>query len=286
MMTEEDEQTMIELIRVSKVYPPDIQALADISLRINKGEICYLTGMSGAGKTTLLRMLCGIDIPDRGYIEVAGKELNKLTGAEMQQLRRSIGVAYQDFKLLPDKTVAQNIAFSMEVAYRSRTFIRQRTRTLLSQLRLSDKINTRAGKLSRGEQQRVSIARAVANDPVLILADEPTGNLDTETTALVMNLFHHYNQKGTTLLIATHDHSIYNYPGSKVVTIDQGRLLVTSDSGASVKSAKSAELTKAPGAVAPKAAGSVSQQDKLGEQIIINRELGDLGDVRQKGAEA
>ncbi|MCI5210916.1 MAG: cell division ATP-binding protein FtsE [Candidatus Electrothrix sp. ATG2] len=221
---------MIDLIRVSKVYPPDIQALADISLRINKGEICYLTGMSGAGKTTLLRMLCGVDTPDRGYIEVAGKELNKLSGSEMQALRRTIGVAYQDFKLLPEKTVAQNIAFSMEVAYRSRSFIRQQTKYLLTQLRLSDKINTRAGKLSRGEQQRVAIARAVANEPLLILADEPTGNLDTETTELVMDLFHHYNEKGTTLLIATHDHAIHDYPGSKVVTMEQGRLLVASNS--------------------------------------------------------
>lgn len=220
---------MIELIRVSKVYPPDIQALADISLRVNKGEICYLTGMSGAGKTTLLRMLCGIDTPDRGYIEVAGKELSKLSGAEMQALRRSIGVAYQDFKLLPEKTVAQNIAFSMEVAYRSRSFIRQRTRQLLAKLALSEKKNTRAGKLSRGEQQRVAIARALANDPVLILADEPTGNLDSETTERVMELFHEYNEKGTTLLIATHDHSIYNYPGSKVVTIEQGQVTITTD---------------------------------------------------------
>jgi cell division transport system ATP-binding protein len=229
MTREEKSQAMIELIRVSKVYPPDIQALADISLRVNKGEICYLTGMSGAGKTTLLRMLCGIDTPDRGYIEVAGKELSKLSGAEMQALRRSIGVAYQDFKLLPEKTVAQNIAFSMEVAYRSRSFIRQRTRQLLAKLALSEKKNTRAGKLSRGEQQRVAIARALANDPVLILADEPTGNLDSETTERVMELFHEYNEKGTTLLIATHDHSIYNYPGSKVVTIEQGQVTITTD---------------------------------------------------------
>ncbi|RWX52316.1 cell division transport system ATP-binding protein [Candidatus Electrothrix marina] len=289
MMTEEDGQAMIELIRVSKVYPPDIQALADISLRINKGEICYLTGMSGAGKTTLLRMLCGIDTPDRGYIEVAGKELNKLTGAQMQELRRSIGVAYQDFKLLPDKTVAQNIAFSMEVAYRSRSFIRQRTGKLLSLLRLSDKVNTRAGKLSRGEQQRVSIARAVANDPVLLLADEPTGNLDTETTELVMDLFHHYNEKGTTLLIATHDHSIYNYPGSKVVTIEQGRMLIAGESndfGESTEFTKSTvpiASTAATGvtdtAATLKAAKSGHQEDKLGDQIIMNRDLGDLGDI-------
>ncbi|CAK8715726.1 Cell division ATP-binding protein FtsE [Candidatus Electrothrix laxa] len=302
MMIEEDGQAMIELIRVSKVYPPDIQALADISLRVDKGEICYLTGMSGAGKTTLLRMLCGIDTPDRGYIEVAGKELNKLSGAEMQALRRSIGVAYQDFKLLPEKTVAQNIAFSMEVAYRSRQFIRQRTKKLLSQLRLSDKVNTRAGKLSRGEQQRVAIARAVANDPVLLLADEPTGNLDTETTELVMDLFHHYNKKGTTLLIATHDHSIYNYPGSKVVTIEQGRMLVageSNDSGESAEPTASIDAIAATGTVAPdttlKAAKSGHQENKLSDQIIMNRELGDLGDidlgelgvvgdVREKGA--
>ena len=290
MITEENEQAMIELIRVSKVYPPDIQALTDISLRVNKGEICYLTGMSGAGKTTLLRMLCGIDTPDRGYIEVAGKELNKLSGAEMQALRRSIGVAYQDFKLLPEKTVAQNIAFSMEVAYRSRLFIRQRTRKLLSQLRLSDKENTRAGKLSRGEQQRVSIARAVANDPVLVLADEPTGNLDTETTALVMDLFHHYNKQGTTLLIATHDHSIYNYPGSKVVTIEQGRMLVVGESNGSGEPAEptattgTIDMIDATGTVAPdtttlKAAESGHQENKLSDQIVMNSDLGDLGDI-------
>ncbi|WP_339137609.1 MAG: cell division ATP-binding protein FtsE [Candidatus Electrothrix sp. GW3-4] len=269
MTTEENDQAMIDLIRVSKVYPPDIQALADISLRVNTGEICYLTGMSGAGKTTLLRMLCGIDTPDRGYIEVAGKELNKLSGSEMQALRRSIGVAYQDFKLLPEKTVAQNIAFSMEVAYRSRSFIRQRTKKLLSQLRLSDKVNTRAGKLSRGEQQRVAIARAVANDPVLILADEPTGNLDAETTELVMDLFRYYNEKGTTLLIATHDHSIYDYPGSKVMVIEQGRLLVAHGSAAPGTS----HISKGP--------RKKRQDETVDPQIIINR---GLAAVRRKGA--
>ncbi|MCW5204638.1 ATP-binding cassette domain-containing protein, partial [Desulfobulbus sp. N2] len=177
------------------------------------------------------------------------------------------------------------IAFSMEVAYRSRSFIRQRTSTLLSQLRLSDKVNTRAGKLSRGEQQRVSIARAVANDPVLILADEPTGNLDTETTELVMALFHHYNEKGTTLLIATHDHSIYNYPGSKVVTIEQGRMLVAGESNGSGEPAEPTASIDTTGTVAPdttlKAAESGHQDDKLREQIIINR---GLGHVRRKGA--
>ncbi len=288
MTREENSQAMIDLIRVSKVYPPDIQALADISLRVDKGEICYLTGMSGAGKTTLLRMLCGIDTPDRGYIEVAGKELSKLSGSEMQALRRSIGVAYQDFKLLPEKTVAQNIAFSMEVAYRSKSFIRQQTRKLLSQLALSDKVNTRAGKLSRGEQQRVAIARAVANDPVLILADEPTGNLDPETTELVMELFRDYNETGTTLLIATHDYSIYNYPGSKVVTIEQGKVTVatvatgadnvndSNDNQSKVQSSKSSEKDS------QKNSQKNSQKEDLYQQMIIKE---GLKAVMGKGAE-
>ncbi|MCI5148473.1 MAG: cell division ATP-binding protein FtsE [Candidatus Electrothrix sp. MAN1_4] len=257
---------MIDLIRVNKLYPPDVRALADISLRVEKGEICYLTGTSGAGKTTLLRMLCGIDTPDRGYIEVAGKELNKLSGSEIQALRRSIGVAYQDFKLLPEKTVAQNIAFSMEVAYRSRAFIRQRTRKLLSQLALSDKMHTQAGKLSRGEQQRVAIARAVANDPVLILADEPTGNLDTETTALVMDLFHDYNKQGATLLIATHDHSIYNYPGSKVVTLEQGRFVVAS-SDTDDKESRSKQAKNS------KPVSRKQEENELYQQMIIKEGL-------------
>ncbi len=225
MTTEDNCSAMLDLIRVSKTYPPDVRALVDISLRVDKGEICYLTGMSGAGKTTLLRLLCGIDYPNKGYIEVAGQELSKMSSAEMQQLRQQIGVAYQDFKLLPDKTVAQNIAFSMEVAYRSGAFIRKQTKKLLRQLRLEDKRDTRTSKLSRGEQQRVAIARAAANEPLLILADEPTGNLDAETTELVMHLFHSLNKKGVTLLIATHDASIYNDPGCKVVKIEKGKIV-------------------------------------------------------------
>ncbi len=265
-MTKEDtNRAMIELIRVSKIYQPDVQALTDISLRINKGDICYLTGTSGAGKTTLLRLLCGIDSPDRGYIEVAGRELSKITGAEMQELRRRIGVAYQDFKLLPDKTVAQNIAFSMEVAYRSRVFIRNQIKKLLIQLRLEDKLNTCAGKLSRGEQQRVAIARAVANEPLLILADEPTGNLDPETTELVMNLFHAYNEKGTTLLIATHDHSIYNHPGSKVLRISNGKL--TAAEGSFNASAEPSRISSS------EAEGNDPEKEKFGQQVIINRKF-------------
>ncbi len=222
---EENREAMVDLTRVSKTYPPNVQALVDISLRVNQGETLYLIGMSGAGKTTLLRLMCGIDYPSKGYIEIAGQDLSKISSAGMQKLRRQIGVAYQDFKLLPDKTVAQNIAFSMEVAYRSRSFIRKQTRELLAQLCLEDKHSTRAGKLSRGEQQRVTIARAVANEPILILADEPTGNLDATTTELVMKLFQRCNDRGTTLLIATHDSSIYEQAGNRVIRLDNGRIV-------------------------------------------------------------
>lgn len=226
MSGEEKRLTMIDLARVSKTFPPDVHALADVSLRIRRGEMIFLTGQSGAGKTTLLRMLCGIDRPDKGYIEIAGNDLSRISDNELQKLRRRIGVAYQDFKLLPDKTVAQNIAYSMEVSYRSRQFIISRTKQLLTELGLMDKLDALAGKLSRGEQQRVSIARAVANEPELILADEPTGNLDAETAGLVMQLFRRCNEEGVTLLIATHDQSIYDYPGSKIVRIENGRLAI------------------------------------------------------------
>jgi cell division transport system ATP-binding protein len=222
----EKRQTMIDLARVSKTFPPDIHALDDVSLRIRQGEMIFLTGQSGAGKTTLLRLLCAIDRPDKGYVEIAGQDLSRATDAELQDLRRRIGVAYQDFKLLPDKTVAQNIAYSMEVAYRSRQFIRSQTEKLLTELHLTGKQEVLAGHLSRGEQQRVAIARAAANEPELILADEPTGNLDKETTELVMQLFRRCNEQGATLLIATHDHSIYAFPGSKVVKIENGRLAI------------------------------------------------------------
>ena len=225
--TEHTNQVMVDLTKVTRTFPPDVQALVDVSLQVNRGEMLFLTGMSGAGKTTLLRMISGIEKPTKGYIEVSGMDLSKISRARIQKLRRRIGVAYQDFKLLPERTVAQNIAISMEVAYRSRLFIRKQTRDLLAQLHIADKHNTRADKLSRGEQQRVAIARAVANKPDLILADEPTGNLDAENTELVMNLFHRCNEGGATILIATHDGSIYNRPDSRIVTLDSGRIVAT-----------------------------------------------------------
>jgi len=223
--TNNDYRYIIDLVKVSKTYLPDIQALTDISLSVNKGEIVFLTGKSGAGKTTLLKLLSRIETQTKGVVEVAGQDLSKLSTNNLQSLRRNIGVAFQDFKLLPERTVAQNIAISMEVSYTRSSVMRKRTKELLTKLDLIDKIDTLASELSRGEQQRVSIARACAGTPEIILADEPTGNLDRETTATVMDLFKSYNSNGTTLVIATHDESIYCDTNHRVLEVKEGKII-------------------------------------------------------------
>ncbi len=220
-----DNKSIIEIVRATKVYTPDVVALEDISLSISYGEMVFLTGMSGAGKTTLLKLICGIEHPNKGLVEVAGKDLNRIKGGEIPKLRQQIGMAYQDFKLLPDRTVAQNIAMAMEVSYHNIRTIKNRVIELLQQLRLEHKHDALAGKLSRGEQQRVTIARAVANSPTLILADEPTGNLDSRTTKLVMELFEQCNITGTTIVIATHDEDIYTKSENRVLELHSGRLV-------------------------------------------------------------
>jgi len=220
---------MVEIVRATKIYPPDVVALEDISLSIPSGEMLFLTGMSGAGKTTLLKLICGMEHPDKGLVEVAGKDLNRLKDKDVPKLRQQIGMAYQDFKLLPDRTVAQNIAMAMEVAYLNYKTIKKRVIALLQQLRLEHKHDAFAGNLSRGEQQRVAIARAVANSPALILADEPTGNLDSKTTTLVMKLFEQFNSWGTTIIIATHDDAIYRKSSHRVIELHSGRFISSAE---------------------------------------------------------
>ncbi len=187
-MNEHTRSTMIEMIKVSKIYHPKIRALADVSISIASGEMFFLIGMSGAGKTTFLKFLCNMESPSNGLVEVNGYDISKLRGKKLARLRQQIGVAYQDFKLLTDRTVAENIAISMEVSYKKQHLVRKRVRNLLDQLALTDKHDTIIDELSRGEQQRVALARAVANSPILILVDEPTGNLDATTTGRVMGL--------------------------------------------------------------------------------------------------
>lgn len=221
---------MVELIKAGKLYPPNVLALSEVSLSIKKGEMVFLTGRSGAGKTTLLRLLCGVDKPCNGLVEIDNMDLSRLSRRQIQHLRRRIGVAYQDFKILPEQSVAGNIAMSMEVSYRNKSFIRRRTGRLLEQLGIKDKINKKAGNLSRGEQQRVAIARALANDPELVLADEPTGNLDAETSGKVMDLFHYHQQRGATIFIATHDVAVMTGKyAHRIVELRDGKII--NDSG-------------------------------------------------------
>jgi cell division transport system ATP-binding protein len=229
MKTKPADKPIIEIVRATKIYPPDVVALEDISLSVPYGEMLFLTGMSGAGKTTLLKLICGMEHPDKGLVEVAGKDMNRIKAGEMPRLRQQIGMAYQDFKLLPDRTVAQNISMAMEVAYHNIRTIKNRVIELLQKLRLEHKHDALAGRLSRGEQQRVAIARAVANSPTLLLADEPTGNLDSRTTKLVMALFEDCNISGTTVIIATHDEDIYRGANYRVLELHSGRILPQDD---------------------------------------------------------
>lgn len=215
---------MIEMIKVSKSYPPDVIALKDVSLSISSGEMFFIIGMSGAGKTTLLKLLCLMEAPSKGLIEIGGQPIHHLKGFKMARLRQKIGVAYQDFKLLTDRTAAENIAISMEVSYKKPQIIRNRVRNLLDQLDLADKHDTITGELSRGEQQRVTLARAIANSPTMILVDEPTGNLDATTTEKVMQLLTNCNKSGATIVIATHDHSIYRHTSHRVMELRKGQL--------------------------------------------------------------
>ncbi len=218
--------SIIEFIKVTKIYSPDVVALNDISFNIRQGEMVFLTGMSGAGKTTLLKLICSLERPSKGLIEIMGEDINKMKSRDLQKLRQQTGVAYQDFKLLPKHTVYQNIAMPMEVTYMQPKQIKERIAFLLEAMDLTRKKEIQTDRLSRGEQQRVAIARAAANAPPLLLADEPTGNLDPTNTELVVNLFTALNQAGTTMIIATHDRSIYKETDHKIIDIDQGEITI------------------------------------------------------------
>ena len=226
MNTQSNNQTeaMIEMIKVSKSYPPDVAALKNISLSISSGEMFFIIGRSGAGKTTLLKLLCSMELPSNGLIEISGHPIHQLKGAKLAKIRQKIGVAYQDFKLLTDRTTAENVAISMEVSYKKPQIIKRRVRDLLDQLDLADKHDTITGELSRGEQQRVALARAIANSPTIILVDEPTGNLDASTTARVVNLLKKCNKAGATVVVATHDESIYKNTPHRVMELRRGHM--------------------------------------------------------------
>ncbi len=216
---------MIEVFEVGMSYKRHIDVLHDISFQVEKGEFVFLVGPSGAGKTTVLRILCRELIPTSGQVIIAGQNLSRLSRAQIPYLRRKIGMVFQDFKLLPNKTVQGNIALAMKVAGTPRSEIRLTVNQLLHQMSLVHRRDALPEEISGGEQQRVAIARAIANNPLILLADEPTGNLDPKLSLEIMHLFESFNFQGTTVLVATHDLTLVQQLGKRVIRIEDGRIV-------------------------------------------------------------
>ena len=216
---------MIRLDSVTKVYKGGTVAARDVSLNIRRGEFVFLVGPSGSGKSTLVRLLLRQEMVTRGTIWVAGKDITRLPAWKVPYLRRSIGTVFQDFKLLSTKTVAENVAFALEVIGRPRSAIRSQVEQVLELVGLDDLGGRYPDQLSGGEQQRVSIARAFVNRPLILLADEPTGNLDPTTSVGIMRILDRINRSGTTVVMATHDHAIVNAMRRRVVAIDGGQVV-------------------------------------------------------------
>lgn len=220
---------MIQLDHVSKEYARSGPAVVDVSFRIGKGEFAFLTGHSGAGKSTILKLIHHAERPTRGEVRVTGYSSEKVSENEVWKLRRRVGVVFQDFRLLPRRSAQENIAFALEVTGTRRSEIVPRAQRLLSQVGLGAKAGADVDELSGGERQRVSIARALANDPVVLLADEPTGNLDERASRGIVEIFKNINAAGTAILMATHDlELVRGFPNSRVLEVDQGRLVYDS----------------------------------------------------------
>jgi cell division transport system ATP-binding protein len=216
---------MIRLDNVTKAYKGTTVALREVSVDIQKGEFVFLVGPSGSGKSTFVRLITKEEEPDEGQIWVAGKDIANLTQWKVPYLRRNIGCVFQDFRLLPTKTVHENVAFALEVIGRPRHVIRSQVPQILDLVGLGKKIGNLPHELSGGEQQRVAIARAFVNRPLILLADEPTGNLDPSTSAGIMRLLDRINRTGTTVIMATHDQSIVDSMRRRVIELDRGSVI-------------------------------------------------------------
>ena len=220
---------MIETQSVAKTYGRGMYALRDVNLKIDKGDFVFLTGPSGAGKSTLLRLLLLEERPSEGQIIVGGRDLSELSRDKVQAYRRTVGFVFQDFKLIARKTVFENVSFALRVLGQPVEQQRRRTYQVLKWVGLQHRLNALPEELSGGEQQRVAIARALVNEPHLVLADEPTGNLDPDLSLEIMNLFRDINARGTTVLVATHDRELIKWVGRRVIQLEHGRLSGTAE---------------------------------------------------------
>jgi cell division transport system ATP-binding protein len=216
---------VIRLYHVTKEYPGSPPALRDVTLHVPKGQFVFLTGPSGAGKSTLLRTIFCAEQPTAGQILVGGRNVARLNRARIAHLRRDVGVVFQDFKLIDSRTVGENVAFALEVVGTSRKEIARRTYFLLKSVGLEHKVNADPRTLSGGEKQRVAVCRALANHPKVLLADEPTGNLDADRSVEIMDLLHEANAKGTTVLVATHDMDLVERFRRRVIKLERGKIV-------------------------------------------------------------
>lgn len=216
---------MIQLIDVTKQYANGIKALDKISLRIEQGEFIYLVGPSGSGKSTLMKLLYREEIASRGKVQVGKYVMKKMKDKDVPFLRRYVGVVFQDFKLLPKLTVFENVAYAMEVTGKRGKEIKQRVNEVLDQVGLRHKVHQLPEELSGGEQQRVAIARAIANKPAVLIADEPTGNLDPETALGILKLLETINSMGTTVIMGTHNEQFVNQYRHRVLELNRGKLI-------------------------------------------------------------
>ncbi|MBM6615659.1 cell division ATP-binding protein FtsE [Desemzia sp. RIT804] len=216
---------MIEMLNVSKKYPNGITAVNDLSIRIEQGEFVYVVGPSGAGKSTFIKMIYREELPTKGTIKVGDFDLAKMKNKQVPFLRRHVGVVFQDFKLLPRLTVYENIAYAMEVVEKNPKAIKKRVLEVLDLVKLKHKVKMFPNELSGGEQQRIAIARAIANMPRVLICDEPTGNLDPETSWEIMRILEEIANSGTTIIMATHNSQIVNEVRHRVLAIENGRIV-------------------------------------------------------------
>ena len=216
---------MLEMIDVSKIYPGGSVALQDINVRIEQGEFVFIVGPSGAGKSTFFKMLFREVLPSSGKVIVNGHDLVKMTDKEIPYFRRQLGIVFQDYRLLPDRTVYDNVAFAMQVIETPYRKIKRRVNDVLDLVGLRKRAHAYPTELSGGEQQRIAIARAIVNDPILLIADEPAGNLDPETSWEIMDIFREVNKSGTTIVMATHDREIVDEMEKRVIAIEHGHIV-------------------------------------------------------------